>query len=106
MARPYVFINVAASVDGKIDTVERRGASISSEADRERVDRLRASVDAVMVGGRTLHEEDPRLTVKSGPLRATRVAHGRPENPAKVGVTTRGGLRPDCRFLTAGPARV
>src|SRR5438045_4113119 len=48
MARPYVFINVAASVDGKIDTVERRGASISSEADRERVDQLRASVDSVM----------------------------------------------------------
>ena len=70
--RPYVLINIAATADGKIDTVERRGAAISSEQDRARVDALRASVDAVMVGGRTLHDEDPRLTVKSAELRAER----------------------------------
>jgi 2,5-diamino-6-(ribosylamino)-4(3H)-pyrimidinone 5'-phosphate reductase len=106
MTRPYVLVNVAASVDGKIDTGERRGAPISSEADRQRVDMLRASVDAVMVGGRTLHDEDPRLTVKSPALRAERVARGEPENPAKIGVASRLDLRPDARFLTHGPARV
>ena len=63
MGRPYVLINVAATVDGKIDTLERRGAAISSDADRQRVDALRASVDAVMVGGRTLLDEDPRLKI-------------------------------------------
>ena len=106
MNRPYVLINVAASVDGKIDTAERRGAAISSESDRERVDRLRASVDAVMVGGRTLHDEDPRLTVKSAALRAERLARGEPENPAKVAVTSRLDLRREARFLTSGPARI
>lgn len=104
--RPYVVINVAASVDGKIDSVERLGAAISSERDRARVDRLRASVDAVMVGGRTLLEEDPRLTVRSAELRAQRAARGQPENPAKVGVLSRLDLRPDSRFLTVGPARI
>lgn len=104
--RPYVLINVAATVDGKIDSVERRGAALSSERDRAHVDGLRASVDAVMVGGRTLLQEDPRLTVRSAELRAERAARGEPENPAKVGVVSRLDLRPDCRFLTAGPARI
>ncbi len=104
--RPYVVINVAASVDGKIDTRDRRGAPISGEQDRERVDALRASVDAVMVGSHTLHDEDPRLTVKSEALRAERVARGEPENPAKVAVASHLRLAPDCRFLTSGPARV
>lgn len=104
--RPYVIINVAASADGKIDTRDRRGAAISSERDRARVDQLRASVDGVMVGSRTLHDEDPRLTVKSASLRAERQARGLPENPAKVAVTTHLDLAPECRFLSSGPARV
>jgi 2,5-diamino-6-(ribosylamino)-4(3H)-pyrimidinone 5'-phosphate reductase len=101
-----VILNVAASVDGKIDTFERRGAAISSERDRQRVDALRASVDAVMIGGHTLVHEDPRLTVRSADLRAERVTRGLPENPAKVAVVSRLGLNPSGRFVTAGPARI
>jgi 2,5-diamino-6-(ribosylamino)-4(3H)-pyrimidinone 5'-phosphate reductase len=104
--RPFVLINVAATLDGKIDTFERRGAAISSERDRQRVDVLRASVDAVMVGGRTLVDEDPRLLVRSAELRAERLARGLPENPAKVGVLSRPSLKPDARFLNTGPARI
>jgi 2,5-diamino-6-(ribosylamino)-4(3H)-pyrimidinone 5'-phosphate reductase len=106
VSRPFVVINVAASLDGKIDTVERRGAAISSAADRHRVDNLRAGVDAVMVGGRTLLGEDPRLLIRSSDLRATRRAHGLPENPAKVGIVTRPAFKPDARFLSTGPARI
>jgi 2,5-diamino-6-(ribosylamino)-4(3H)-pyrimidinone 5'-phosphate reductase len=106
VSRPYVVINVASTLDGKIDTHERRGAAISSELDRERVDRLRASVDAVMVGGRTLHQEDPRLTVKSASLRAARRARGLSEQPAKVAVASHARLREGARFLTVGPARI
>jgi len=93
------------SADGKIDGAARAGAAVSSAADRERVDRLRAEADAVMVGGRTLLAEDPRLTVRSPRLRAERQADGRPENPAKVGVVSVADLRPDGRFMTEGPAR-
>jgi 2,5-diamino-6-hydroxy-4-(5-phosphoribosylamino)pyrimidine 1'-reductase len=106
IARPYVIINVAMTVDGKIDTCERAGAAISSEQDRQRVDRLRASVDAVMVGGRTLHDEDPRLTVRSEQFREERLARGEPAQPAKIGVTSHPALPPQSRFVTAGPARV
>jgi 2,5-diamino-6-(ribosylamino)-4(3H)-pyrimidinone 5'-phosphate reductase len=106
MDRPFVFINVAMTADGKIDTFRRTGAAISSARDKERVDRLRAEADAVMVGGRTLLDEDPKLTVKSEALRRERLALGLTQNPIKVGIVTEAHLRPDSRFLTAGPAKI
>lgn len=106
MNRPFVFINVAMTIDGKIDTFQRKGAAISSALDKERVDRLRAESDAIMVGGKTLLVEDPKLTVKSEALRAERVARGLPPNPIKVGIVTRAELKHHSRFLQEGPARV
>jgi 2,5-diamino-6-(ribosylamino)-4(3H)-pyrimidinone 5'-phosphate reductase len=106
MNRPFVFINVAMTADGKIDTFERRGAAISSPRDKERVDRLRAEADAVMVGGRTLLDEDPKLTVKSEALRRERVGGGLSPNPVKVGVVTRANIKADSQFLTTGPADI
>ncbi len=103
--RPHVLVNVAMTADGKIDSTARQGALISSSADAARVDRLRAEVDAVLVGGRTLLDGDPRLTVKSAALRAERRARGLPENPAKVGIVSEAAVKPDSRFLTFGPAR-
>jgi len=104
MKRPFVFINVAMTADGKIDTFERKGASISSQSDKDRVDRLRAESDAVMVGGKTLLDEDPKLTVKSEILRAERVARGLSPNPVKVCIVTQATIKPNSAFLTAGPA--
>jgi 2,5-diamino-6-(ribosylamino)-4(3H)-pyrimidinone 5'-phosphate reductase len=106
MNRPFVFINVAMTADGKIDTFARKGAAISSQRDKERVDQLRAEADAVMVGGRTLLDEDPKLTVKSEALRAERVARGLAPNPIKVGVVTKADLDLHAKFLHEGNARV
>jgi 2,5-diamino-6-(ribosylamino)-4(3H)-pyrimidinone 5'-phosphate reductase len=108
MNRPRVLVNVAMSADGKLDTSARRGTTISSTADKARVDRLRAGVDAVLVGGRTLLREDPRLTVSSQALRSERLALGLPENPAKVGIVSQISeqeLPEQGRFLSSGPAR-
>ncbi|MFV2063451.1 MAG: RibD family protein [Chloroflexota bacterium] len=111
--RPYVLVNMAMTADGKIDTVERRGARISGPADGARVDRLRAATDAIMVGGHTLLQEDPRLTVKDRDLEAKRVEEGRTAQPMKIGVVTRiglpgedGSLPQDSRFLNEGGGRV
>jgi 2,5-diamino-6-(ribosylamino)-4(3H)-pyrimidinone 5'-phosphate reductase len=101
-----VIINVAMTTDGKIDTIERRGAMISSAEDWVRVDRLRAESDAVMVGGRTLIDEDPRLTVKSPELRKERLSRGQPENPIKVGVISQADLELEGRFINEGSAHV
>lgn len=106
MLRPRVHLNVAATADGKIDTFQRKGATISTARDKERVDRLRADSDAIMVGARTLHDDDPMLTVRAESLRLERQALGLPENPAKVAVASQLALRPDCNFLIAGPARI
>ena len=106
MNRPFVFINVAMTADGKIDTFQRKGSAISSTLDKERVDQLRAGADAVMVGGRTLLDEDPRLTVRSQALRAERVASGLSPHPIKVGIVTQANIKADSQFLNAGPADI
>jgi 2,5-diamino-6-(ribosylamino)-4(3H)-pyrimidinone 5'-phosphate reductase len=106
MNRPFVFINIAMTADGKIDTFQRKGAAVSSPRDKERVDQLRASADAVMVGGRTLLDEDPKLTVKSEVLRAERVARGLSPHPVKVAIVTEAKIKPDSEFLHAGPADI
>ena len=105
MNRPYVFINTATSADGKIDTFERKGSAISSKRDKERVDQLRADADAVLVGGKTLLGELPKLTVKSEALREARVKRGVTPNPIKVGVVTSADIPLDSDFIKAGPAR-
>ena len=93
------------SADGKLDSAARKGMTISSTADKARVDRLRASMDAVLVGGRTLLDEDPKLTVKSLALRSERKAAGLEENPIKIGVVGVADLQPDGNFLSTGPSR-
>lgn len=106
MNRPYTFINVAMTADGKIDTFERKGAAISSARDKQRVDELRAAADAVLVGGKTLLEEQPKLTVKSEALREGRIQQGRSPNPIKVGVVTVADIPKDSDFIKAGDTRL
>jgi 2,5-diamino-6-(ribosylamino)-4(3H)-pyrimidinone 5'-phosphate reductase len=62
-SRPFVILNAAMSLDGKIATFTG-DSRMSSPADVRRVHRLRASVDAIMVGLRTLLRDDPKLTVR------------------------------------------
>lgn len=94
------------TADGKIDTFERKGAGISSAKDKVRVDELRASADAVLVGGKTLLNEAPKLTVKSEALREDRIKQGREPNPVKVGVASNINLSLESDFIKVGPARV
>ncbi len=101
-----VTVNVAMTLDGKIDNIARQGAKISSNADWERVDRMRAAHDAILVGGNTLLAEDPRLTVKSEKLRADRVARGLTPDPAKVGVVSQSALTANSRFVNDGDSEV
>jgi 2,5-diamino-6-(ribosylamino)-4(3H)-pyrimidinone 5'-phosphate reductase len=106
MNRPYTFINAAMTADGKIDTFERKGSAISSARDKARVDELRAAADGILVGGRTLLDESPKLTVKSEALREGRVRRGLSPNPIKVGVATVADIPLVSDFIKAGPARV
>jgi 2,5-diamino-6-(ribosylamino)-4(3H)-pyrimidinone 5'-phosphate reductase len=64
MDRPYIIINCAVSIDGKISLSDLRQIKISSEEDFERVYKLRDKCDAILVGIRTILNDNPKLTVK------------------------------------------
>lgn len=103
MPRPYVLLSAAVSIDGHLDT--RPGENrllLSNKEDFERVDSVRASVDAILVGAGTLRADNPRLLVNSTERRASRVAAGQPEYPLKVTITGTGNLDPDWKFWHHG----
>jgi len=79
MVRPYVILNAAMTLDGKIATVAG-DSKISCEEDLDRIHGLRAGVDAVMVGLGTVLADDPSLTVR----------RARGENPLRVIVDSLG----------------
>jgi len=74
--KPYVILNSAMTLDGKIAT--RTGSSdISGPEDLNRVHELRKKLDAIMVGINTVLEDDPRLTVH-------KITSDKTENPLRV----------------------
>ncbi|AWL37455.1 deaminase [Streptomyces sp. SM18] len=103
MPRPFVLLSAAVSIDGHLDT--RPGEErllLSNKEDFERVDSVRAGVDAILVGAGTLRADNPRLLVNSAERRASRVAAGEPEYPLKVTITGTGNLDPGWKFWHHG----
>jgi 5-amino-6-(5-phosphoribosylamino)uracil reductase len=100
--RPYVLLSCAATMDGYIDDTTDERLLLSNDADFDRVDAVRATCDAILVGANTIRADNPRLLVRSAARRAERVARGLPESPIKVTLTGRGGLAPTAGFFTAG----
>jgi 5-amino-6-(5-phosphoribosylamino)uracil reductase len=101
-ARPYVLLSVAASLDGYIDDTSDVRLLLSTEDDFDRVDQVRAGVDAILVGANTLRTDNPRLLVRSADRRKRRVNAGLPENPVKVTFTRSDSLDPAAAFFTTG----
>jgi 2,5-diamino-6-(ribosylamino)-4(3H)-pyrimidinone 5'-phosphate reductase len=62
--KPYVIINCAMTIDGKLALPSKKQTRISSEEDIARVYRLRNNCDAVVVGIGTILNDNPKLTVK------------------------------------------
>ena len=60
--KPYVILNAAMTLDGKIAT-KTGSSNVSGEEDLKRVHELRKQCDAIMVGIGTVMADDPRLTV-------------------------------------------
>jgi len=90
--RLKVIINGAMTVDGKIAT-SNGDSKISSKDDLVRVHRLRASVDAIIVGISTILADDPILTV--------RLVNGK--NPTRVIVDSRARIPVDSRIMNTAP---
>lgn len=68
LGRPVVTWKVASTLDGRAAAVDGTSRWISGRAARHDVHRLRAEVDAVVVGTGTALADDPDLTVRHAPL--------------------------------------
>ncbi|MGP4023298.1 RibD family protein [Actinomadura sp. 3N407] len=100
--RPYVLLSCAMSADGYIDDATPERLRLSSPADFDRVDAVRAGCDAILVGAGTVRADDPRLLIRSETRREKRVARGQPPDLTKVTLTWSGDLDPAARFFTTG----
>jgi 5-amino-6-(5-phosphoribosylamino)uracil reductase len=102
--RPYTLLSCGISIDGYLDSASDGRLLLSNDADLDRVDAVRASCDAILVGAATVRNDNPRLLVRSPARREERVARGLPPSPAKVTVTGGGKLDASANFFTTGDA--
>jgi 5-amino-6-(5-phosphoribosylamino)uracil reductase len=100
--RPYTLLSCSMSIDGYLDSPMPRRLELSNQDDFDRVDAVRASCDAILVGAATVRNDNPRLVVRSITRRDERVARGLPPSPIKVTVTERVELDACADFFTTG----
>ena len=93
---PLVIAKVGQSLDGKIATSAGQSRWITSASARRLGHRLRSRVDAVLVGVRTVLQDDPRLTARG--------VRSRPDRPFKVIVDSRLRIPATARCLSSGSA--
>ncbi len=94
--RPVVVAQLGQTLDGRIATVTGASKYINGELALDHLHRLRAHVDAVVVGVGTVVADDPRLTVRR--------VDGR--HPARVVIDPNGRLPADWGGLSDGEAPV
>ncbi|WP_455393198.1 2,5-diamino-6-(ribosylamino)-4(3H)-pyrimidinone 5'-phosphate reductase [[Eubacterium] cellulosolvens] len=95
--RPYIIINCAMSLDGKLALPSRKPIKLSSLEDFKRVHELRNYCDGVLVGINTVLMDDPKLTVKSEFV-------SRVNQPTRIVLDTQGQTPKDAAVLD-GKAR-
>jgi len=68
--RPLIILKIAQSLDGKINSAAGIETAITSEESKAWVHAMRAHVDAVLIGGKTLRIDNPQLTPRKvvGPV--------------------------------------
>ncbi len=102
VSRPYVLVSVATSIDGYIDDMGDARLMLSNQEDFDRVDEVRASVDAILVGANTIRRDNPRLLIRSVERQEERVRRGLAPHPMKVTFTGRGDLDATAKFFSCG----
>jgi riboflavin-specific deaminase-like protein len=103
--RPYLGLNMVASLDGKA-TLDWRTKGLSSDLDRRLFHHLRTQADAVMVGAGTAREERYGRMTKTEELRQKRMSEGLVPDPLAVVVSGRLDLPPDLPLLNDPDQRV
>ncbi len=103
--RPYLGLNMVASLDGKA-TLDWRTQGLSSDLDRRLFHHLRTQADAVMVGAGTARAERYGRMTKNDDLRQKRVNEGLVPDALAVVVSGRLDLPPDLPLLNDPEQRV
>lgn len=88
-ARPFVVAQLGQSLDGRIATLTGESRWINKQAALDHVHRIRANVDAVLVGVGTVIADDPLLNVRRVPGR----------HPARVVIDPNGRMSPAAKCL-------
>jgi len=89
--KPYVILNAAMTLDGKIAT-HTGSSEISGKEDLIRVHKLRRECDAIMVGINTVLIDNPRLTIH-------KIKADKSENPTRIVVDSKARTPPNSRIL-------
>jgi len=91
---PFVLVNMAMTADGKIATANRSVSSFGSTCDHEHLLELRATVDAVMAGARTVDSAPINLGPGPAKFRRLRLRHGLAEYNLRIIVSGSGFVNP------------
>jgi len=91
----HVAAQIGQSLDGRVATVSGDAADVSGPDGLAHLHRMRALVDAVIVGVKTALHDDPRLTVRLVPGR----------NPARVVIDPSGRLSNGARLFSEDGTR-
>ena len=62
--RPYIILKIASSLDGKSHFDNGERTIITSQASRDDVQVLRATCDAILTGGNTVKNDNPRMNAR------------------------------------------
>lgn len=98
----HVIVNMAVSVDGRINSRRRERFPLGSEHDRRLMDVLRERADAVLIGAGTVRHDGHPMLLRYPDLVAKRVKRG--ETPHPVNVVLSGNLDLPLRPFFVGDA--
>ncbi len=90
---PYVIAKAGQSLDGKITRPAGEGPWLTSEQARAHSRRLRARVDAIIVGAGTVRADNPQLTLREAAMPGK-------DQPWRVVLTRSGSLPPEAHLFT------
>jgi len=98
-ARPFVLINMAMSADGKIAPPHRRFVAFGSRLDHKNLLALRATVDAVMCGARTVDSAPVTLDSGGAAYERRRQRAGLARQNLRVVVSGSGSVDPQAKIF-------
>jgi diaminohydroxyphosphoribosylaminopyrimidine deaminase / 5-amino-6-(5-phosphoribosylamino)uracil reductase len=93
---PFVIAKCGMSLDGRLTRPKKEPRWMTSASARRHAHRLRAQVDAILVGAETIRIDNPRLTVRTGP---------KDRQPARVIITRSGKLPRTAHVFTDRSAK-